>query len=292
MNDLSDLMLHEDEAMFKEALNFTASTTGFNVRLIEKDYFCTLVLAYLANTVGEQLVFKGGTCLAKVYAKFYRLSEDLDFVMPLSVNANRAQRSRTIDKVKKVIEHIADYSPSFTLARQLTGTNLSTQYNGIVEYASPISKEQESILIEVSVREPLFMPSQKQPVKTLMLNPIGDNAIIRDVDVECIAIEEAVAEKFRAALSRKEVAIRDFYDIDYLVRNLGVNVKDKQLVKLVQQKMGIPGNAPADISPERLADLKRQYETRLRPVLRHNDFKAFDLERAIQFVLDLNQQLH
>ena len=32
---------HEDAAMFREALNYTAATTKFPVRLIEKDYFCT-----------------------------------------------------------------------------------------------------------------------------------------------------------------------------------------------------------------------------------------------------------
>jgi predicted nucleotidyltransferase component of viral defense system len=42
-----------------------------------------VLLEYLA-AVDEALVFKGGTCLAKVYADFYRLSEDLDFVIPMA----------------------------------------------------------------------------------------------------------------------------------------------------------------------------------------------------------------
>jgi hypothetical protein len=36
--------------MFLEALNFTAAHTGFSPRLIEKDYFCTVLLQYLATT--------------------------------------------------------------------------------------------------------------------------------------------------------------------------------------------------------------------------------------------------
>jgi predicted nucleotidyltransferase component of viral defense system len=54
---------HEDRDMFLEAVSFTAAETGFSARLVEKDYFCTVLLQYLAET--EALVFKGGTCLAR-----------------------------------------------------------------------------------------------------------------------------------------------------------------------------------------------------------------------------------
>lgn len=37
---------HEDPALFREAVNYTAAMTGFSSRLVEKDYFLTLVLAY------------------------------------------------------------------------------------------------------------------------------------------------------------------------------------------------------------------------------------------------------
>ena len=73
--DAAPLKLHDDAALFGEAVNFTAAETGFPARLIEKDYFCTVLLQCLAPD-GGPLVFKGGTCLAKVHAGFYRLSED------------------------------------------------------------------------------------------------------------------------------------------------------------------------------------------------------------------------
>ena len=58
--------VHEDTDLFLEALSFTAARTGFTARLIEKDYFNTLLLAYLAAAEPHR-VSKGGTCLAKVY---------------------------------------------------------------------------------------------------------------------------------------------------------------------------------------------------------------------------------
>jgi hypothetical protein len=44
------------------------------------------------------------------------------------------------------------------------------------------------------------------------------------------------------------------------------------------------GNPPVDLGAERLSALRRQLETRLRPVLRDRDFDAFDLERVITAV--------
>src|ERR1044072_3344911 len=84
---------HEDAALFREAVQFTAAETGFVQRLIEKDYFCTVLLSYLFKSAGDGLVFKGGTSLTKVHSELYRLSEDLDYTISTPVDAARAERS-------------------------------------------------------------------------------------------------------------------------------------------------------------------------------------------------------
>jgi prepilin-type N-terminal cleavage/methylation domain-containing protein len=43
------IRLHEDAGLFREAVGFTAAETTFVPRLIEKDYFCTVLLAYLVS---------------------------------------------------------------------------------------------------------------------------------------------------------------------------------------------------------------------------------------------------
>ena len=85
---------HEDTEPFREAISFTESNTGFSARLIEKDYYCSLVLRGMAEAFQQGLIFKGGTCLSKVHSDFYRLSEDLDFVIPTPLAASRSDRSR------------------------------------------------------------------------------------------------------------------------------------------------------------------------------------------------------
>ena len=59
---------HEDTALFRDAVQFTAAESGFVPRLIEKDYFCTVLLDYLSMAAGAELVFKGGTCLGPLGA--------------------------------------------------------------------------------------------------------------------------------------------------------------------------------------------------------------------------------
>lgn len=52
---------HADEqGLLLQAVELTARETGFNPRLIEKDYFCSVVLEYLAAGYAG-LHFKGGT---------------------------------------------------------------------------------------------------------------------------------------------------------------------------------------------------------------------------------------
>src|SRR5436190_15651680 len=97
------IRIHEDIDLFREAVNLTAAETKFAARLIEKDYFCTVLLAHFGDAVGEELVFKGGTCLAKVHADFYRLSEDLDFVISVAADASRPERRKRVQPVKAVI---------------------------------------------------------------------------------------------------------------------------------------------------------------------------------------------
>lgn len=281
------IRFHEDSDLFQESVRFTAAETAFAARLIEKDYFCTVLLAYLAAVAGDDLVFKGGTCLAKVHAEMYRLSEDLDFTIPTSVEASRSERSKLIEGVRGALAGLQKRLPSFRVVAPLKGANNSTQYIAAVGYASLLGQEKETIKIEVSLREPLLMPAAAGSARTLLLDPVTSNPLVPSLAVRCIAKTEALAEKFRAALSRREAAVRDFYDIDHAVRKGGLRPDAVELVNLVKQKLAVPGNEPVDVSGQRLAALRKQIESQLRPVLREQDFAEFGLERAFKIVMEM-----
>jgi predicted nucleotidyltransferase component of viral defense system len=278
------LRLHdEDPVLFREAVRFTAAQTGFVPRLIEKDYFCTVVLEYLAASAAA-LVFKGGTCLAKVHAEFYRLSEDLDFVVPTPLDASRSDRSHRAAESKRAVGAIARQTPGLRVIRALKGANDSSQYAAVLGYASLLSPREETIKIEIGLREPLLRPSVRSEARTLLLDPISNAPLVPALPVPCLSRAEAMAEKLRAALSRREAAVRDFYDIDHAARRLGLRLKDPDLLALVRRKLAVPGNDPVDVSPARIASLRPQVEAQLKPILRDRDFAAFDLDRAFRTV--------
>ncbi len=172
----------------------------------------------------------------------------------------------------------------FQIAEPLLGANDSSQYNGTVSYLSLLGGAAETIKVEVSLREPVLLPVNTCPAKTLLLDPIGGQPMVQPVPVPCLAFAEAIAEKFRAALTRREVAIRDFFDLDHAIAAMGLNVSDPELMDLVRRKLAIPDNDAITIGEDRLAQLRAQVEARLRPVLRQRDFDQFDLDRAFAAV--------
>jgi predicted nucleotidyltransferase component of viral defense system len=115
-------------------LSFTAAQTGFSERLIEKDYFCSVALADLCTSDETEIVFKGGTCLSKVHADFFRLSEDLDFSLSTPVDSTRSQRSKRLDRFKRHFAEVSDRCDCFRIDQPLPGFNHSLQYRTRLAY--------------------------------------------------------------------------------------------------------------------------------------------------------------
>ncbi len=281
------LRLHETPDVFRQALSFTEAEFGFSQRLIEKDYYCSLILADFEPLFSSGMVFKGGTSLSKVHAGFYRLSEDLDFAISIPTTARRPDRRRSVVPVKNFLEKITERLPAVKLASPLKGHNECRQYEAFLQYASVITAENETVKIEVAVREPIIEASISCVGRTLLRHPLTD--IVPDVELRLrvLSLHETYAEKVRAALTRTPPAIRDIFDIDEAVRAKRIDLSEPQFLNLVRQKLAVPGTAVIDISQIRRQSLDDQLETDLKPVLRSFDYAAFDIERAFAVVKNL-----
>ena len=279
------ISVHEDQALFREAVLFTAGQTGLNATLIEKDYFCTLLLQYLYYQPESPLIFRGGTCIGKVYADFYRLSEDLDFMISTPAEASISVRRKRMAPVREWVRKISEEMSILTLPEDFTGHNSSRQYVAYVTYPSVFLPEEAArIKIEVGLRETPLMPPTQMKARTLLLNPFTRKSLVPDIDLTTLSMKEAIAEKLRAALTRLDPAIRDFFDIDYLTSRNKIDLNDWHLFQLLAEKLKVPGNPPIDLSPARKDKLKTQINTELKPVLRPSDFENFDLDRAFGLV--------
>ncbi|MEI8174298.1 MAG: nucleotidyl transferase AbiEii/AbiGii toxin family protein [Deltaproteobacteria bacterium] len=281
---------HENAPRFESLLNFTASSEGFRPELIEKDYFCSLILAHL-HAASNNLVFKGGTCLGKVHLNFFRLSEDLDFCV-LSPNLRkRAVRQDCISPLKVAVESLPAGIPGLAVLDPLIGRNKSTQYIAVVSYTSLFRKKQGTLKIEIALREGLLRDPVHGSARTLLRDAFTGESALPPFLVQSIEFLEALAEKTRAALTRLPPAIRDFFDLDYANQNLRLDFEDDTFLELVRRKLAVPGTGPVDLSHGRRVQLEKQVEGQLRPVLRSCDYLRFDLQRIWAMLTTLAEQL-
>jgi predicted nucleotidyltransferase component of viral defense system len=279
-----------DPDVFTEALAYSEADTGFTVTLIEKDYFCSLVLWHVFRG-DTRLVFRGGTCLAKVYAGFYRLSEDLDLVIPVDPTVSRNERRAKIEPVRAMLDVLPNAVPGLQILSGLEGHNQSRQYIASLQYQSGVEEKDEVIKIEVGLREPLLSPFESRKASTIAINPFTGSPLLGPIEVQAMSLKEAYAEKTRAALSRLEPAIRDFYDLQYALREVGLDIRDGDFLRMVKAKLDVPGTPSINLSEARRHELEGQTEGQLRPVLRPVDFARFNLDEAFDLVGNIAEKV-
>ena len=92
------------QEQLKELVSITSEK--LNIRhpaIIEKDYYVTHIIHSLSGIEDEyfQLIFAGGTCLAKAHGVVKRMSEDVDFKIQLKNAAKAFSKSRLLKELKK-----------------------------------------------------------------------------------------------------------------------------------------------------------------------------------------------
>ena len=119
--------------------------TGFYAPLMEKDYYLTFILSKIKE-LSPDLIFKGGTCLNKIYYSYYRLSEDLDFSMRVpEPSSSRGNRRKAIQTIKDNIPTFADRLGLKLEGSETSGRNESRQYIYYFIYDAVTVPAQQSI---------------------------------------------------------------------------------------------------------------------------------------------------
>jgi len=179
----------------------------------EKHYIQTIILNSIYSTIGNSLVFKGGTCLSFFYG-LNRFSEDLDFTEIGEFD------------VEKVI---------FNLKKDLENLGINFKMGKIEEFENSVSfkvgvegplfsKEIERcfVSVEISKREVVFSYGAKE-LKTNYRDFLGFNVIVMEE-------REILAEKVRALITRNKA--RDLYDLHFLLK------KDVEIdIDLINEKL-------------------------------------------------------
>jgi len=280
-------MLHNDKGEFLKILERTSAQTGFPLRLLEKDYYITVVLSKI-NELSRDLVFKGGTCLSKIYYSYYRLSEDMDFTLKLPGNATRTMRSNAMKPIKESLKPFLKEFGMSIEGLDKAGHRESTQYIFYLDYDSVVLSKKESIKLEIGMRFNPLLPAVTRKVNHKFLHPFTKEPLFDAGSVNCLALKELVAEKLRAAATRETIAARDFYDLGYLLKEK-FDFKDKELLELFKKKLEEDGFSP-DLkkysvnlgrADKEIDEMKSRIGDELFPVLTTGEQKSFDMQKTL-----------
>jgi predicted nucleotidyltransferase component of viral defense system len=249
--------------------------------------------------LSERLIFKGGTCLNKIYYSYYRLSEDLDFSMKLpDTEITRGIRRNAIKPVKDGIESfVKKYGLKIDDSVQ-SGHNESTQYVFNINYESVVLDRIQSIKLEIGLRFNPILPVLKKKIEHTFLHPFTNEPLFASGEVNCLVLNELVAGKLRAAATRRTIAPRDFYDISYLMRT-GFDFTNKEFIFLFKQKL-TEDNFDADLkkyktnlgrTEREIQNMYSRIEVELFDVLKLEEKKTFDIKKTLNSLNEIFEKI-
>ncbi|NOZ43857.1 MAG: nucleotidyl transferase AbiEii/AbiGii toxin family protein [bacterium] len=99
-----------------------------------------------------------------------------------------------------------------------------TKYNedmqGIFEfeYKSIIDKSDQIVKVDIRIESTLQKEPKIKNIIAIYQDPISFTTFFQEHTIRVMDLDEIFAEKTRAALTRKEPAIRDFFDIHYALQ--------------------------------------------------------------------------
>ena len=95
-----------------KGLEYVSMLKRLSLMNTEKDYLQDLMLFSIYSHIGRELIFKGGTCLYKIY-KLGRFSEDLDFTLNKRIDIKEISKKIVSDLdllgIKSKIKEIKEY---------------------------------------------------------------------------------------------------------------------------------------------------------------------------------------
>jgi len=180
----------------------------------EKDYLQDLILFSIYSTIGKELVFKGGTCLYKIY-KLNRFSEDLDFTLAKKIDMKKLGNKIISDlkllNIKSKIKDIKEYKNEINVRLLLNGP----LYKG--------NKETQCFIpLNISLKEKILFEPKKESIIPIYKE-------LPNFEIFAMHEKEILSEKVRAIFTR--VKPRDIYDLWFLIIKKNINPDIKAINK-------------------------------------------------------------
>ena len=255
----------------------TANNTQWrDATKLEKDFYLTIILHKIA-LLDKEYIFKGWTCLNKCHFGYYRLSEDLDFSLVVG-EKNRTWRGIIIQEFFDDVTKICSELWLVCIDQRKRDTNHFGWMKR--QYISAITNTEQTILFDIKTYISFSCPPVILPIQDVFNDVLTGAPLFPQTTIKCMSLEEAMAEKMRAALTRNIPAIRDFYDIRYAQKKWFDFMSIRDLISDKVKEVGWIITIQNDIIRKQLHN---QIETDLQPVVFW--LQWFDLDKVYKYVL-------
>ncbi len=188
-----------------EELISIAKFKGLSLRFTELDYLQDIALINIYREFGNRLVFKGGTCLYKVY-QLDRFSEDLDFT------ATKGFKTKDFFKRLPYFFKLLDINSQVDVEQFESATNIYLEVYGPLYDGR--KETRTTLKFNISLRERALFPLMRYSYRSAYHE-------IRPFDLFAMDEKEILAEKVRAIYGRNKA--RDVYDFWYLLKRKGLS---------------------------------------------------------------------
>lgn len=241
------MYLHDDAALFEEALLGAAAEFLMSEEFIAKDYWAMTMLAEVMKR-SEILVFKGGTCLSKCYGAINRFSEDVDLGIPFEHATEGMRRG-----IKRAVVESADALG--VEVSNLSETRSRREYN---RYDIALGGAARSLILETAVMTPAS-PYNIRPVQSFIGSFVEarDENLAKELDllsfeVRANSLERTFADKVFAICDYymsgdiPACQSRHIYDLHKLLGMVSLDDEMQSLIDTVRaQRIGGYGNPSA-----------------------------------------------
>lgn len=217
---------------------------GVSESIIEKDYLIEIILWNLADHhSAKNLVFRGGTCLKKVYFPDYRFSEDLDFLTKNHRN--------TVELVNDLIKKI---NQAYQLNLKYRCETRERRFQFFINYNlfSEIVGTKE---LKIDIVEDIYIP----PVVAAKLNFTYLDSAQNNKKINSYTLESVAADKIGRILDIDNEP-RDIYDLWYILQHVS---RAKKITNIFEEKYGYRPQTQSIISEIEKDDYKINWEKRL-----------------------------
>jgi predicted nucleotidyltransferase component of viral defense system len=211
--------------------------------LIEKDLILHQILTNLSGHkfFADNFLFKGGTCLTKLYLGYFRFSEDIDFTWKdqkkfdgHSQKKVRKDLSELVNQTGRVFEEIATKRGlDFKCVKsnrdyvELGGSNKTCTFK--IWYQSDIVKRRTFLKVQINFVERMLFTPKRGKLESLLtgkhekLEALFTEYKEYSTAIPFVAydIREIFCEKVRALLTREGTKARDFLDVYFISKKFG-----------------------------------------------------------------------